>query len=452
MPSISEFKLNPLDGSTSVEYDDGSVKNGSLVPSMSLSDGTVQRLLSVTPTIVIAGDSITNQNWGTDSATYKATSGLGYWTWAEIELGGKFKLLNNAGVSGDRTDQLNARLSTQVLAYKPKYCFVHIGTNDIGQGITAATIIANLSTIYQTLVDNGIIPVTSTILPRGGTSALSTQASRRDLLDVNDWIVKYSRLKGWSCADFYRLAVDTSTLTNAAQAKADTSLLDTLGLHPLGKLARKMGLMLASLLNPLSPVYYGPSSNSWDGTNGAAGPIINPTMLGTTGGANTGVTGSVAQNWVGERVSGTGISAVASVVPISNLFQGDLAAGTVQQYVVSGAATTADELFHYQVTTSQIPTAGTVCVLTGSMTATASSGTIENIRLYAQANNSLMLIDCVALASNAGIGANSVQGLWQSREFTIPAGITQLTVGATIRTSAGANVTWGIKQIDILAV
>lgn len=44
MPQISEFKLNPLDGSVTTEYSDGTVKTGSLLPASGLSDTEVTAL------------------------------------------------------------------------------------------------------------------------------------------------------------------------------------------------------------------------------------------------------------------------------------------------------------------------------------------------------------------------------------------------------------------------
>ena len=56
-------------------------------------------------------------------------------------------LVNNAGVPGNTTAQMNARLNADVYAYHPDVLFVLGGTNDLGFGISASATIANLRAI-----------------------------------------------------------------------------------------------------------------------------------------------------------------------------------------------------------------------------------------------------------------------------------------------------------------
>jgi lysophospholipase L1-like esterase len=59
----------------------------------------------------------------------------------------KLQLVNNAGVPGDTTAQMRARLASDVYAFHPDVLFVLGGTNDLGLGISNSATIANLRAI-----------------------------------------------------------------------------------------------------------------------------------------------------------------------------------------------------------------------------------------------------------------------------------------------------------------
>lgn len=124
-------------------------------------------------TIVLLGDSITNQN-----NVNQHLSDRGYFTWANILLGQAFKVLYNAGIGGQRTDQFLTRLVSDVFAYKPAWCFVLGGTNDIVQGRDADTIFANLTAIYQRLQAANIRVIASTVPPSVGMDTTAKKKKR----------------------------------------------------------------------------------------------------------------------------------------------------------------------------------------------------------------------------------------------------------------------------------
>jgi lysophospholipase L1-like esterase len=74
-------------------------------------------------------------------------------------------LQRNSGVPGDTTAQMRARLQHDVINYHPSYMIVMGGTNDLGQGVSEATIIANLRYIITTAKKNKIIPILLEIPP-----------------------------------------------------------------------------------------------------------------------------------------------------------------------------------------------------------------------------------------------------------------------------------------------
>jgi lysophospholipase L1-like esterase len=65
-------------------------------------------------------------------------------------------LVNNAGVPGNTTADMLARLDKDVFAYKPDVLFILGGTNDLGRNVSEATIIANLKTIILAARAKGI--------------------------------------------------------------------------------------------------------------------------------------------------------------------------------------------------------------------------------------------------------------------------------------------------------
>ncbi len=74
-------------------------------------------------------------------------------------------LVNNAGVPGDTTADMRARLNSDVFAYKPEVLFILGGTNDLGHSISQATTIANLRAIIVAANARGIRITLLTIPP-----------------------------------------------------------------------------------------------------------------------------------------------------------------------------------------------------------------------------------------------------------------------------------------------
>jgi lysophospholipase L1-like esterase len=77
----------------------------------------------------------------------------------------QLSLANNAGVSGDTTAMMRARLNSDVFAYKPDMLFVMGGTNDIGHEINISTTIGNLKAIIVAARAKGIRVILLTIPP-----------------------------------------------------------------------------------------------------------------------------------------------------------------------------------------------------------------------------------------------------------------------------------------------
>ena len=95
-------------------------------------------------TFVALGDSLTA--WPTDAP----------WPTRLDAEDANLRLVHNAGVPGDTTAQMLARLNGDVFAYKPEVLFIMGGTNDLGRNISQATTIANLRAIIVAAEKKGI--------------------------------------------------------------------------------------------------------------------------------------------------------------------------------------------------------------------------------------------------------------------------------------------------------
>lgn len=84
----------------------------------------------------------------------------------------------NAAVTGNRLDQMNARIATDVIPHGPRACIVQYGANDIVQGRSQANMEADIDTCIATLRAAGIRPIIVGIPPI--RSAPTTSNARND--------------------------------------------------------------------------------------------------------------------------------------------------------------------------------------------------------------------------------------------------------------------------------
>jgi lysophospholipase L1-like esterase len=65
-------------------------------------------------------------------------------------------LLHNAGVPGDTTAQMLARVQRDVYAYNPQMLFIFAGVNDLGTCVTVPAIVANIKKMIDGAYENGV--------------------------------------------------------------------------------------------------------------------------------------------------------------------------------------------------------------------------------------------------------------------------------------------------------
>jgi lysophospholipase L1-like esterase len=138
-----------------------------------------------------------------------------------IVSGQRVKWYRNAGVSGETTAQMLARIQADVIAYKPGIVITGGATNDLGQGVPTATTRANIVAIVDTLRAAGISVVLRTSPPCNVDGAGRRSATEKH----NAWIAGFADARGIPLLDYYGPVVDETTGAFAAAYTSD-------GVHP----------------------------------------------------------------------------------------------------------------------------------------------------------------------------------------------------------------------------
>lgn len=101
-------------------------------------------------------------------------------------MGGR-RLWIEKGVGGERSDQISARLTADVLDLDPLLVLIDSGMNDVIQGVAAATIQATNQAMYEACDAAGIEVVICTMQPWANYSGYNaTEEAVR--VAMNDWV------------------------------------------------------------------------------------------------------------------------------------------------------------------------------------------------------------------------------------------------------------------------
>lgn len=254
-------------------------------------------------TIAAIGDSITFFN-GAGIGLYDPAvatpyfSSQGYLTWALAALGGRLTLLRSAGVGGERTDQMLARMSDVLaLPETPGYTIFAGGSNNalqaVSGGYTSASVIADWQTAINLIRAAGSVAVIPTI---PGFWYESQPAIKAVIYESNAWLRKQKQpgliVCDWS--QFWQSAVDGSVRTGFHNGD---------GIHPSILGAQALGKALADVLRPHITGHRQLVTTNVDPTNF----VTNAMMLGTAGTLGSNAVGALADSWNAARISGTGI-------------------------------------------------------------------------------------------------------------------------------------------------
>lgn len=282
-----------------------------------------------TNTAVLFGTSLENQGNGgpdtLDPVDSTAVNGRGWFTWANAYMGQRFKLLANAGIGGNTSAQMLARIQTDVIAHNPDWVFIGGPANDPSSDIPAATTIANYTAILDALAGRQIVMLNHP--PRVETN---TTARRADVATINEWIRLLPQTrKNVIVVDVWRLLADPATGAPATGMAND-------GTHYTEAGAQRVGARVAAVVGPLSI----PRPRRVLGVLDPRNAIGNPAFTGGTGWSNLGTSGATISyaadpdTWATKAVidiTGVTDEAERGIRYLENISSGRFAPGDVIQ-------------------------------------------------------------------------------------------------------------------------
>lgn len=295
--------------------------------------------------MLLFGDSFAFQSWNIDSTQNKLSS-RGYAPVANMLLGNPLRPKVNAGVNGNTTAQMRARLQSDLAPFiQPgDVVFVNGGINDIVAGVSAATTVENMRAICQAIVKLGGIVSLGTVCPSilrivDSTTNLALAAINRGYRQIA------LDLSNVFLSDDYVAMLNASAVygTNISTYSADDLHPNTLGAMAI---ARTRAASLSKLDLKKWPLV---SSNQ-----DYKGIVYNPLAIGSnasgTNGATigAGVTGNFCPNgWTAAR-TGTLTSVLSKVA------RSDGQAGEWARSAITGGAARDAMRWSWTLTTSGV--------------------------------------------------------------------------------------------------
>lgn len=234
---------------------------------------------------------------------------------------GRLRRAAAAGVSGNTSSQMLARLSTDVIAYAPSYCLVGAVTpNDPAQSVNVATTKANIVAIVAALAGAGITP----LLVLGPPS--DTTAYRDHIANVNGWLRFWGPANGYRVLDPYQRVTDPTDGTWLSTYTAD-------GIHPNALGAKLMGFDAAAQISmlPAVPLL---CAGANDPTNLAPNPCFDPSS------------GGLATSWTKNGTATASVTAVTAGYGVGN-WQELTAADTSFSYLSAAATTVVGNVYEF---------------------------------------------------------------------------------------------------------
>lgn len=226
-------------------------------------------------TVIPIGTSFTEGNYGPGTVNPLRYQDRGWFVWCQAFLGQRLTWTRNAGVSGDTTTGMLARIDADVIAYNPGWCVIEVGPNDGTTNISAATTQANIQAMADKLLKAGIrVAVTTPV-----TTNAQTTPQKNAVLTVGTW------LRGWARSQPGIILIDFAQVyTDPLDGNISNFLTDD-GTHPSADGAKRLGQLAANALAPFIPNINDLPSANVDTSN----LLTNGMMYGNSSGAATGI-------------------------------------------------------------------------------------------------------------------------------------------------------------------
>jgi lysophospholipase L1-like esterase len=179
--------------------------------------------------IVAFGDSLTvgYQSPTRDNPSYRETP---YADFLNERLGGKAEF-QIKGISGELTEDMLRRFSSDVLAHKPGYVVILGGSNDLGWGRKHVRIMENLLCMYRDALSAGIVPVAVTVPSILGLDSVIPPRRR-----LNAMIKEHAAALGMPCVDMFTASAEPETFRLLERYSNDGLHLSTEGYRLLAQL------------------------------------------------------------------------------------------------------------------------------------------------------------------------------------------------------------------------
>lgn len=318
----------------------------------------------------------------------------------------------NAGVPGERSDQVLARVPAILANNVLDHMHLQVGTNDAGQAVTMATYQANVIAIANLARNAGVSLSISLIPPRGPgvTTAVDTLTRRYNL-----WLSLWAPSQGIELADdFTPIASLTTGYLLAAFDSGD-------GVHPsdAGHLAIAQAIAPHLVARQMT--------TPWPVTSvSPIGLISNPLMNGTTGWDDQGGSAS--------------ISSAASVAPFAGdgLVVGNWLAWNVDNS--AGGSTVNRAIAHLLDPTKYA--AGDVCAVFALMAHNDPSN-VSTIKL--QITNNFVAFSIIQDTFKSVSNPGPILAT-----FTIPGTVTNgLRLGFSVSAAPGVNLTGYLGGVQV---
>lgn len=288
------------------------------------------------PKIVLFGDSRT-ADCGYSDATTNVVTNLSWFDWGQYHAGAAYvDVVANAGIGGNTTSQMLARVQSDVLAHNPDYCTLWGGTND-GLASTAAAdaAFANMVSIMEQLRRRGVHVFL--ISETTGAPPLRTTPFPAVVQYYNDKLRAYAASnKGVDYWDFNSILTDPTNANGYSKSgwTRDGLHLGALSASTIGKLVvapalQKIGRQNLAVL-PCSQV------DSLGNNTYVTQALSNVMCINSTGGSNgSGHSGTLPSGWTSSGSHTVVHSVVARPDGFGNNIQAAITAAAAGSYYLN---------------------------------------------------------------------------------------------------------------------
>lgn len=243
--------------------------------------------------IFFIGDSITayGQAWSGANNTgtsYAPLLNAQSWpAWAELFSNGRVVYSGQSATGGFTTSQILTTHLPVAISKGNTFCVVLAGRNDINQAVPLATTIKNFVAIFNSLRYAGVIPVVCTMSAQSGNS----DSKKLNENQINEFLKAYALKYGLPFVDFHAVTVDPLTGEWRSGYNQDVSHPTPLGASVMGKaLSDAMSEWVAPTLPRMSVSITSPELSN----NLIDNPLFVSSTAGVPNGWDTSTAGSVS--------------------------------------------------------------------------------------------------------------------------------------------------------------